>query len=57
MPAELMSGAVAVRADPRAQLLHFNDQLIARHRFEILVHDASMSSLGVSVFGVVRRAT
>jgi hypothetical protein len=33
-----------VRPDPRTQPPRLGDQLLARHRFEILVHDTSLPS-------------
>src|SRR2546421_10733210 len=42
MPAERMSGAVSVYPDPRAQSPRLGNQLLARHRFEALVHDTSL---------------
>src|SRR5262245_12671242 len=41
MPAERVSGAVAVRPDPRAQPPCLGNQLLARHGFAIVVHDTS----------------
>ena len=38
MPAELVSAAVAVLPDPRAQPLRLGHQLLARHRLQIVVH-------------------
>src|SRR5262245_52780847 len=40
-----MSGAVAVCPNPRAQSPRLNHQLLARHRFEILVHSTSFTKL------------
>src|SRR2546430_6720844 len=42
MPAERMSGAVSASPDPRAQSPRLGNQLLARHRFEVLVHDTSL---------------
>jgi hypothetical protein len=42
MPAERMSGAIPVRSDPRTQPPRLCNQLLARHGFEILVHNTSV---------------
>jgi hypothetical protein len=41
MPAKLVKGAVPVCADTAAELPNFGDQLLVRHRVEVLVHDLS----------------
>jgi hypothetical protein len=41
-----MSGAVPVRPDSRAQPPRLGNQLLARHRLEVLVHDTSLPSRG-----------
>src|SRR5688572_31316062 len=38
VPAELLPARVAMPADPAAQSLHFRDELVARHVFEIVIH-------------------
>jgi hypothetical protein len=43
MPAQGMSGTVAVGADARTQPAHLVDQLLAGHGLEILVHDLLLS--------------
>ena len=40
VPAEFMPGAVAMLTDTSSQRLHFIDQLLTRHAFEVLVHTA-----------------
>jgi len=42
MPAERVSGAVPVHPNPRAQPPRFGEQLLARHGFEVLVHNTSL---------------
>src|SRR5262245_43792046 len=42
VPAQVLTGAVAVLADSRAQSLHFLDQLLVREREEIVVHPSSL---------------
>jgi hypothetical protein len=39
MPAERVSGAVPVRSNSRPQLPYRGNKLLARHRFEVFVHD------------------
>jgi hypothetical protein len=38
MPAQIVARAVTMRPDAGAKLLHFRDQVLARHRFQIFVH-------------------
>jgi hypothetical protein len=38
MPTQLMSRAVSMPADALSQLLHFFNELLARHPFKISVH-------------------
>jgi len=44
MPAQLVAAAVAVRSNARTQPLHLDDQLFARERLKILVHESSTSA-------------
>ena len=39
VPAEILPGAVTVRADPRSQASHFGHQLLAAHRHQIVIHE------------------
>jgi hypothetical protein len=41
MPAQLLSGAVAVSPYPEAQPFRLRDQLVTRHHFQIIVHGIS----------------
>jgi hypothetical protein len=41
VPAQLMCGAVAMRADARAQLLHFGDEFVSGELGKIFVHSIS----------------
>jgi hypothetical protein len=43
MPAELVSAAVAVLPDPGAEPLRLGNQLLARHRLEILVRSSRLN--------------
>src|SRR5215831_13422499 len=43
MPAQRVSAAVPVCADPRPQPLRLDDQLLTRHHVQILVHDCLLS--------------
>jgi hypothetical protein len=53
MPAERVSGAIAVRSDPRTQPPRLGNQLLARHGFEILVHSWA-SALRQRLFDLVQ---